>query len=63
LLAHPRFVCALMAAGLFYCLLLLAGCVAAEINSPCFLCFVLASASLSLSLSLFKYPSIYTLLT
>ncbi|MCH1928557.1 hypothetical protein L6232_27565, partial [Shewanella sp. C31] len=32
-------VCALMAAGLFYCLLLLAGCVAAEINSPCFLCF------------------------
>jgi hypothetical protein len=50
-----------MAAGLFYCLLLLAGCVAAEINSPCFLCFVLASASLSLSL--FKYPSIYTLLT
>ncbi|KAL5200753.1 hypothetical protein ABZP36_021956 [Zizania latifolia] len=33
-----RFACALMAAGLFYCLLLLAGCVAAEIDSGCCLC-------------------------
>ncbi|XP_006656530.1 tetraspanin-18-like [Oryza brachyantha] len=39
LLPDLWFVCALMAAGLFYCLLLLAGCVAAEINSACFLCF------------------------
>uniref|UniRef100_A0A0D9WUG3 Uncharacterized protein n=1 Tax=Leersia perrieri TaxID=77586 RepID=A0A0D9WUG3_9ORYZ len=38
LLPDLWFVSALMVAGLFYCLLLLAGCVAAEINSSCFLC-------------------------
>lgn len=35
-----------MAAGLFYCLLLLAGYLAAEINTGCCLCFVLLSSRL-----------------
>lgn len=50
LLPDLWFACAVMAAGLLYCAILLAGYVAAEINSGCCLCFytVLAMAMLLL---------------
>ncbi|KAG8074506.1 hypothetical protein GUJ93_ZPchr0006g41055 [Zizania palustris] len=49
LLPDLWFACALMAAGLFYCLLLLAGCVAAEIDSGCCLClFTIFATSMML---------------
>lgn len=44
LLPDLWFACAVMAAGLFYCALLLAGYIAAEINSGCCLCFYTALA-------------------
>ncbi|KAM0866588.1 hypothetical protein ACQ4PT_042539 [Festuca glaucescens] len=54
LLPDLWFACAVMAAGLLYCAILLAGYVAAEISSGCCLCFytVLAMAMLLLEASL-----------
>uniref|UniRef100_A0ACD5WVV7 Uncharacterized protein n=1 Tax=Avena sativa TaxID=4498 RepID=A0ACD5WVV7_AVESA len=54
LLPDLWFACAVMAAGLLYCAILLAGYVAAEINSGCCLCFytVLAMVMLLLEAAL-----------